>query len=284
MSLFIDRTAVIATMHRKEEAIAPLLTQHLGVCPIVPPFFNTDQFGTFTRDVKRAGDQMEAARAKAEAVLTLTGEQLAVASEGSFGPHPLFPALPCDRELVLLLDQKLGLEVVGQVLSTATNFSHARVQTPDEARRFAQKVGFPAHGLVVMVHANPQNPEHIFKGITTEETLEQALDLAFSYSPDGQVHVETDMRALYNPSRMKVIAAATEDLIAKLNHCCPQCDWPGFELIERKAGLRCELCSMPTPLTRSTVYRCRKCEYQEEIPFPDGVETADPSQCQYCNP
>jgi len=55
--LFSDRLAVLATMHQKERVIAPLLERELGIKVIVPPDFNTDIFGTFTREVKRPGTQ-----------------------------------------------------------------------------------------------------------------------------------------------------------------------------------------------------------------------------------
>lgn len=104
-SWLINRTAILATRHRKEQVIAPLFAQEFGVKVIVPAHFNSDYFGTFTRDIPRAGNQLTAARRKAEAVLELTGDTLALASEGAFYPHPSFPFVGCDRELVLLLDR-----------------------------------------------------------------------------------------------------------------------------------------------------------------------------------
>ncbi|NJO76772.1 MAG: hypothetical protein HC833_25390 [Leptolyngbyaceae cyanobacterium RM1_406_9] len=107
-------------MHRKEQAIAPILEQHLGVQVIVPEGFNTDEFGTFTRDIERSGDQRNAARLKAERAMALTGLTLAIASEGSFGPHPAMPFVACDQEIVLLSDRTHHLEIVGQAISTET--------------------------------------------------------------------------------------------------------------------------------------------------------------------
>ena len=42
-------TAVLATMHGKERAIAPLLQRTLGLAVKVPPGLDTDRFGTFSR-------------------------------------------------------------------------------------------------------------------------------------------------------------------------------------------------------------------------------------------
>ncbi|QZT35026.1 hypothetical protein HUR95_07295 [Caldalkalibacillus thermarum TA2.A1] len=103
--LFNNRIGVLATMHKKEVVMAPLLKKELGVKIIVPERFNTDCFGTFTREIDRAGNQLEAARLKAQKALSITGEALAFASEGAFSPHPVFPFVPYNREIVLLLDK-----------------------------------------------------------------------------------------------------------------------------------------------------------------------------------
>ena len=283
-SLFAKRLGVLATMHHKEKVIAPLLEQELGIQVVVPQNFNTDAFGTFTREIKRLGDQLEAARLKAEQSLVVTGETLAFASEGTFGPYPGFPYIPCNKEIVILLDKENGLEVVGQEFSTETNYSHKIVATLEQAYQFAKEVGFPEHGLVVMVDPLSGADSEIIKGITTEKQLFKAVELALNKSANGTVHIETDMRALYNPTRMKNIEKATLDLIRKLNQLCPNCSWPGFEVVARKKGLPCGFCNLPTKLTLSVTYQCRKCDFMQEALFPDNLEKADPAQCIYCNP
>ena len=269
-------------MHRKEKVISPLLEQELGLKVIVPDNFNTDVFGTFTRDVKRKGSQLEAARLKAQKAIELTGETIALASEGIFAPHPDIPFIPCNREIVMLFDRKHNLEIVGEAVSTATNFNHQVVSSEQEAYDFAIKVGFPEHGLVVMADSTYPDKGDIVKGITTNEQLFETVNCVLNKY--GKAYLETDMRALYNPTRMKNIENATRDLIKKINHLCPECSTPGFELIERKKGLPCALCYLPTALTRAAIYQCRKCSFSQEILFPDGWEKADPSQCRYCNP
>jgi formate dehydrogenase maturation protein FdhE len=98
------------------------------------------------------------------------------------------------------------------------------------------------------------------------------------------VHIETDMRAMYNPTRMKTIEKATHSLIKKLNQLCPDCSCPGFEVVEKRRGLPCALCNLPTAMTRAVIYQCKKCDFSKEELFPDGLEKADPAQCMYCNP
>jgi hypothetical protein len=281
---FSGRVAVIATMHRKEQAIAPRLEAVLGVQTQVPGNFNTDTFGTFTRDIQRPADQLTTARLEAKAALELTGETLAIASEGSFGPHPQLPFVPCDRELVVLLDREHHLEIVGQTISTDTNYRSQTIRSFKEALAFAQAIGFPDHGLVVMPTATGQVPQAITKGITTEDKLQAAVDQALAAAPTATIHIETDMRAHVNPTRMQVIAAATEDLLRAIAHRCPACGCPGFTATQRQPGLPCAWCNTPTALTLSLSYHCQRCQLQQIEQFPDGRTTADPAHCPYCNP
>lgn len=283
-TLFANRVGVLATMHRKENAIAPILERELGIKLVVPPDFDTDRFGTFTREVKRQGTQIEAARFKAESALAVTGETLGFASEGTFGPHPAVPYISCNREIVILLDKENDIEIIGEAFSLETNHNHQVVHSIEEAYKFAEKVGFPEHGLVVMFDDSPQDNNKIFKGITREDELVEAVRFVLKHSLHRKAHIETDMRALYNPTRMKNIEKATLDLVKKLNCFCPQCSWPGFTLIQRKKGLPCAVCQLPSQLTLATIHQCKKCGFSQEILFPDGIEAADPSQCLYCNP
>ena len=284
MKVFAGRTLILATMHQKERVIAPLLAEEIGLNVVVPSAFNTDQFGTFSRDIKRLGTQIETARQKAKTALEITGESLAIASEGSFFPHPAFPYISCDREIVLLLDLTNNLEIIGQEIATETNFSHQRVSTVQEALDFAPKIGFPEHGLVVMFDKNSTNQAEIFKGITSENQLIELLEYVLQHSPTNTAHLETDMRAMYNPTRLAVIARATQNLIRKMKQLCPQCSAPGFDIIEREPGLPCHFCLAPTSLIKTEIWGCQKCRFKQANHFTDKVNFADPTYCEYCNP
>jgi hypothetical protein len=284
LSEFAGRVAILASMHKKEQVIAPLVEVQLGVKLQLLPNFNTDQFGTFSRERARVGSQLEAARAKANAALALTDATLAIASEGSFGPYPGLPYAACNRELVLFLDTSQNLEIVGEALSLETNFRHQQVTNVQEALTFANQVNFPAHGLVVLTHPEQPGSAPIFKGITTESALEQAVITALQQSPNGRVQVETDMRALYNPMRMRVIKAAAENLLSRLTQHCPNCGCPGFGIHHTLPGLPCQLCQMPTQLMLAAVYQCQRCQYQHRHDFPEGITLADPTYCDFCNP
>ncbi|MBE9037239.1 DUF6671 family protein [aff. Roholtiella sp. LEGE 12411] len=282
--LFSNRVGILATMHQKERVIAPLLEQELGIKVIVPQDFNTDVFGTFTRDVKRSGTQITAARLKAEKALEITGETLAIASEGSFVPHPSLPFIYSNREVVILLDKKNDLVIIGEEFSLETNFNYQVVNNFEEAIDFARNVGFPEHGIVIKFELAAKNDIKIIKGITTEEKLLETVNVALNNSRHGKVHIETDMRALYNPTRMKNIEKATQDLVKKVNSHCPNCSAPGFTITKIIKGLPCAICYLPTPLTRAVIYQCKKCSFSQEKLFLDGKDFADPSQCTYCNP
>ncbi|MBD2089375.1 hypothetical protein H6F67_05850 [Microcoleus sp. FACHB-1515] len=276
---FKARPLVLATMHRKEEAIAPIVEAALGVQVVLPEGFDSDRFGTFAGNWPRPADQRTTALIKARAGLELVGGDLAIASEGSFGPHPVMPYLPCDREMVVLLDRRDGQEfiVVGEDLTVETNFRRETIRSPDEVEAFLQQVGYPSHAVIVKTPGG-----EVFKGITRCRDLRAAVDRCLQQ--DGIVMLETDMRALYNPTRMLAIARATQDLVSKLQQICPKCSAPGFAAIDRLPGLPCGWCGQPTSLTRSIRARCQRCEFSQETLFPDGVQTADPMHCAFCNP
>jgi predicted Zn-ribbon and HTH transcriptional regulator len=282
--LFDNRVAVLATMHHKEKVIAPILEENLGINVIVPENFNSDIFGTFTREIKRPDTQIVTAKLKAQKALAITGETMAIASEGSFAPHPSFPYIYTNREIIVFLDQELDLEIIGEVFSTETNFNHQVINSLSAAEEFANKSGFPEHGLVVWCDKNDQDEIEIIKGINTNQNLGEAVKFGLDNSPNGKLNIETDMRALYNPTRMKNIALATQDLVQKINSQCPQCSTLGFTITNKIPGLPCEMCSHPSLLTLAVVYKCKKCGFEQQKLFPDGKQFADPSLCEYCNP
>lgn len=279
---FEHRLAILATMHQKERAIAPIMQAALGVVVQVPASFDTDELGTFTREIPRLATQQAAACRKAEKALALTGETLAIASEGAFLPHPAMPWIACDRELVVLMDRQHNLTLVGEALSTHTNYAHQTVRSIDDALAFAQTVGFPNHALVVMPTADCQDRTQIVKGICDRDRL---IEIVGNWlQTQTSVHLETDMRAMHNPTRMTIIAEATQNLVQAIVHPCPQCACPGFAVVEHQSGLPCALCRQPTGLIRLSRYRCQRCDFVQDILFPDGVEVADPAQCLFCNP
>lgn len=280
--LFAGRELVIATMHKKETVIGPLLEEALAVNIVVPVNFNSDQFGTFTREIKRHGDQLETARAKVFAAMEMTGAELGVASEGSFGTHPNIPFLQSNFELLVLIDKKYGYEIKGHHRTSNTNMRGEYVTTPDEALQFAESIGFPSHGVIVRENENSNGRIH--KDIVDQEQLIKTVESMLSQALTKKVFIESDMRAHRNPTRMIAIQKATKDLLNNVNSYCPRCKAPGYMVVNFEKGLPCLLCGQSTQLPLKAVYECDHCRHQEKRLVTKYGDFADPSQCNYCNP
>jgi hypothetical protein len=119
-NFFAGRSIVIATKHKKQNAMAALLEKELGVTCIVPNDLDTDQLGTFSGEIERELSPMDAAKKKCTLAMELTNTDLAIASEGSFGAHPLLYFLPANDEILVLIDKKNGLEIAVREISTKT--------------------------------------------------------------------------------------------------------------------------------------------------------------------
>mgnify|MGYP001793412530 CR=1 FL=1 len=212
--------------------------------------------------------------------MELTGATLGVASEGSFGPHPSLFFINADEEIVIFIDLENKLEIIAKELSSETNFSGQPVTSKEELLGFAKAALFPTHGLILK--QSQEDAEGMVKGITNKMELLNSFEaLQVDCSP---IYVETDMRALYNPSRMKVIEAATKKLVSKIQSNCPSCQMPGFDIVDRKSGLPCQLCGSPTKSTLSFLYKCQHCDHEEEKHYPNGKKEEDPMYCDFCNP
>jgi len=276
---------VLATMHGKEQAIAPVLEEALGLRVEVLRGFDTDRFGTFTREVPRPGTQRETARLKAQAALAAVPEaDYGLASEGSFGPHPWLPWVPGGRELITLVGRDNGLELVGADLTAETNHGSRLVGSVDEARAFAQDIGFPTHAMVVMGvrKGEPDVTNGLYKGLMTTEALEAAVRVVLER--DGAAHLESDMRAHVNPTRMTAIGRAAQDLVRVALSGCPRCERPGFDIVERLRGLPCAECGLPTRRVRMEIAGCTGCGFREERLPATGTAPASPGECHFCNP
>ena len=278
--MFKGRKLLIATKHQKEKVIAPLLQKELGVECIVPDNFDTDVLGTFTGEVERKDDPITTARNKCLLAMELYNCDLGIASEGSFGPHPSFSFVHADDEMLLFIDKKNDLEIIARELSTDTNFNGEEIKTEKQLKDFARRTKFPTHGLIV--RKAKENFTEMIKGITTWEQLSTTFNQFLEKY--RVVYVETDMRAMYNPSRMLVIEKATQKLIDKIKSCCPQCNTPGFGITEARSGLPCNLCGSPTRSTLSYIYNCNKCSFTKEEMYPHKKFNEEPAYCDYCNP
>lgn len=276
--MFQGRQLCIATMHQKEQVIAPILNSILGVTCFVPQELNTDQFGTFSGEIERSLSPLNAARAKCDLAHQITGCNLIVANEGSFGPHPNLFFIPANEELMLLRDYKNNLSIWTSLLSTETNFNSLEISNTNQLGDFAKSIGFPEHGMILLSVDRTQ----IRKDFKTLEEANRALtELTKGL---GRCIAETDMRAMNNPTRMKVIEALTHKLANKIKSTCPSCNTPGFDVIRVNPGLPCMVCKTATSSIRSIVNGCLSCTYEEVIHYPNSKQEEDPMYCNYCNP
>jgi len=269
----------LLTQHGKQMPLSEVLGQSLGCQLVHVTEYDTDQLGTFTRDIARSGSQLDAARAKARIGMALSKLPIGLASEGSFGPDPISFMLPHNLELLVWIDDRLGIEIVATA-SGRTNFSHKTVKHWEEAQRFAESAGFPEHYLIVRP-GDEHHPE-FRKGLSNWDSLRDAVNWALAKSTDCQAFIETDMRAFANPTRMQNICRAAEALMQKLQSHCPVCGAPGFAKSGVIRGLPCEDCGQPTEEAKADIHRCVRCEYQTVTDRETGFAAA--GKCSYCNP
>ncbi len=280
MNKFSGRQLVIATKHKKEQLIAPVFEESLGVSCFVPDNFDTDAFGTFTGERERKTDPVSTARNKCLQAMELSNADLGIASEGSFGSHPSLFGGYVNEEILVFIDKKDDLEIVGSALSTKTNFNGTAVNTEKQLIAFAERVQFPSHALILREAKSAH--VGVIKGIKDWGQLKTSFRQLFERH--GSVYAETDMRALNNPSRMKVIKKAAQNLLEKIQSCCPQCKAPGFGVSSANAGLPCRLCGSPTLSVLSYRYTCQGCAFSCEERYPHKINTEDPMFCNNCNP
>ena len=274
------RTLLIATMHGKETVIGPILEKEFGWACMAPEGFDTDRFGTFSGEVERELSPLEAAERKCLAAHELTGCDLVLASEGSFGPHPVIGFVPADEELLVLRDFEKGLTIRARAVSTDTNFGGQLCHHMREVTEFAERALFPSHALIL--RKDRDDILHLEKGISDPARLEKLSGKLLQRF--GQVFVETDMRAMHNPTRQQVIAEATRKLAERIRCECPACGTPGYSVVESRSGLPCRECGFPTRSIRLHIYGCGKCGHRSEKAFPYGKEKEEALYCDRCNP
>jgi hypothetical protein len=280
LEIFEGRRIIIATKHKKDSVIAPLLEEHLGVQCFVPTDFDTDKLGTFTGEIERKNDALTTVRQKCLLAMEEYQCDLGIASEGSFGPHPSIFMAHADDEFLIFIDKKNNLEIIVRELSLETNFNATTVNCFQNLVNLVKTIGFPEHAVILKIAEKEVNS--VVKGIQSWELLEESFHKLSAFN--SHVVAETDMRAMYNPTRMKVIEKATEKLVAKIKSTCPQCSLPGFGVTKIKSGLLCEWCGSPTNSTKSHIYQCQKCNFEQEKMFPNDKKTEDPMYCDRCNP
>lgn len=273
---------VLTTKHAKSIALAPPFEKKLGA-GVLEYVVDTDRLGTFSGEIERKGSALDCVRKKCEWSIKKTKAEYAMASEGSFSPHPFIPFLPSNREILYFIDKVRKFHLHISDVTTDTNYQMKEISSFDELLEFANKALFPSHALIVRPFPREISAS-VFKGLDNQADLEAVYKEAIKQSPENKVWVETDMRAHFNPTRMKFIETLGETLADRLLCCCPECDTPGWGRIDIEAGLPCNLCGLPTDEIKYDIYGCTKCIHRLQLPPTHGKDTTDPNQCGFCNP
>ncbi len=289
-SIYRGAKAAMATMHGKEAAIAPAMEAHLGLEIVTPAGLDTDILGTFSGEIPRIGTMLEVAVRKARIGMRATGLGVGIASEGSFGPHPVVPFLRAGMELMVLVDDERSLIISESFVTDQTNHDVAVVVDVSELGEFLARVMFPSHALVVGPNQTDSpwwrlHPQLkvIRKGIRAHGELADAVSYATRRSEDGRARVMTDMRAHMNPTRMQSITDLAALLAQRVATECPHCRAPGFGRFAVSSGIPCISCGEESIIPRGELWRCAVCNYAcEEVKLPK-LEFAQPADCPRCN-
>lgn len=280
---FEGRTLGVATIHGKERVIGPALMRILPLAAIRPiAGVDTDRFGAFSGEVQRTLDPMAACEAKARHGAEISGLDLVIASEGSFGPYPPAPFVPCNEEILLLFDTRDERIFHHRHVSLETVFGGEECANWSQAKAFADRMKFPSHHLVVRAREKWTQGDALLKGIQDERVFRSAVEGLVK--EHGSCWVETDMRAMANPTRMEVIAGAAERFASELTTTCPVCQACWFRITQALPGLPCEQCGWPTASTRAYLRTCWACAHSQSGPRPDGKRHEEPQHCGNCNP
>lgn len=280
IELYKNKLVLLASMHKKEIAIAEVFEKNLGCKIIIAEKFDTDQFGTFSGEVSRELSAYDTLKKKAVTAANIFDYDYVISSEGSFGPHPYMFA-NCDTEMLLFYDRKLDIFIADYEISLDTN--HAQLTLTQKNYKtnnyveWLKNVKFPSHALIIKSKSNS-----IYKGIVSLLDLERIIDKELSIS--DELMLETDMRAMLNPTRMNLIKLLANKLSQRITRLCKKCLTPGFGNISTSGNLKCNICYQETKKPKYRDTKCLKCKYFERIEITPGLEFGDPTYCDYCNP
>ena len=270
---------LLATKHKKDQAICPSFSKVFNANIIVPEDFDTDKYGTFSGEAPREDYPDKVVFTKAEEAALRYDFDYVIASEGSFGSHHTIPFCALNCEYICFIDRKRKISVLESEVTINTNFEHLDINSTTNYELYLKRIKFPSHSVLVRC---PEDNCILAKGINNIHKLNVLIKAAFKKY--GILTLETDMRAMMNPTRMKVISKLSEKLVQRLQQYCPSCYVPGFGKVTYKDFLLCKLCRSETSFYRFKVLNCIKCDYYQICSREDGLEEVDPQYCLSCNP
>ena len=217
------------------------------------------------------------ARAKARLGMQIAGNPLGLASEGTFATG--FGPVVENTELLLFLDDELGLELVEGFVGVSALPQSRRIQNSRDALAFACSVGFPRQGVILQT-APDGPPPSVHKNITHLDQLRDTAERLLS--EHGTIVISPDYRADQAPSRARTIRGLCVQMAERLATQCPHCHAPGFGRIDVERGVPCAPCGTPTQLIAADLIGCVACPRRERQPR--DIRRADPKWCDDCNP
>lgn len=276
---YVGRVASLATRHDKHRLIAPIMDARLGL-RVVSTDVDTDSLGTFSGEVPRLDSPLATAVAKARLGMRAAELPLGLANEGSFGPLDDIPFVIADTEVVVLVDDDLGIEIAETFVEIDPPAISVDVGMADLKTIPLGRAGFPVNALIVRPS---DGVRPVFKGIRNPVHLRFAVESCIAASTTGRARVESDFRANQHLQRRSVIARAAERLANRLATQCPDCTTPGWGVVERLRGAPCSECGRPTRLTKAERLACAHCDF-ERINTLLSANGVDPGCCSSCNP
>jgi hypothetical protein len=270
---------VLATKHDKLPLIGPAMYAQVRLT-VDAVDLDTDVLGTFTGDIARTGSPWETAVAKARLGMAATGCSIGIASEGSIGPDPTVPFVVSAVELVVFVDDELGIVVADTERGFDIVAVGADVAPGDDVGDLLRRGEFPDHALSVRPSAGGGVPA--FTGVRNRNDLERSIQVCAAVSSDGLARIETDLRAHCCPSRRPIIERAAGRLAARLAACCPECATPGWGVVGVELGVDCNWCGSEVALPRADVSGCVSCSATRIVAR--ERTGADPRYCDWCNP
>src|SRR6185312_6784053 len=153
-----------------------------------------------------------------------------VASEGSFGPHPQIPFVPIDSELVMLVDRRDGVEIIGTHVTPRTNYAQRVVADARLAVAFAEGIGFPRHGVIVTAAVDGKSHPALLLRKDNLSRAQLLANVADAIAISGAACVETDMRACSNPTRIRANRTHRRPAVRGLSRTHRHDPWRGRDL------------------------------------------------------
>lgn len=261
------KNAALLTKHRKSQQLAPILYD-IGIELVEIDFFDTDKLGTFSGEIERKLSPKDCALTKAKKAVELSGLNVGIGSEGSFGGGPLPGIMNWNQEIICLY-QETPRRIVYGIAEGPTPLKALKAASLGELKQ--KLADFDKQKWMLTC------PDGTLKGLSDKEVI------AIHQTPytEWPIYLEPDLRAMNSPLRQIMLQKAALNLAERLQSKCPICAEMDFWPDEREFGPACVSCGEPTNEVKAFVSCCKSCGYSEsETKKLNG----DPTYCNFCNP